>query len=144
MTTLKAALSGARPPAIYRLSSNAAPGTIRRVAQSVGWRFFYLDGAQITDKASFLDAVAQAMSFPSHFGRNWDAFEDMVNDLSWSPAPGYVLLYDHAAPFATHAPQDFKTALDILRTAASRWQADDTPFYVLVRGHDIDAPDLTA
>ncbi|MCW5883218.1 MAG: barstar family protein [Anaerolineae bacterium] len=142
MTSLKAALGGVRPPGLYRLTSRSAPATVRRTTESLGWRFFDLDGVAITDKAAFLDAAAQAMAFPSYFGRNWDAFEDMVNDLAWAAAPGYVLLYDHAAPFAQRAPQDFLTALDILRTAAARWQADGTPFYVLVRGHDIDAPAL--
>ncbi len=142
MTTLKAALGGVRPPGLYRFAARTAPATVRRTTESLGWRFFYLDGATIADKAAFLDAAAQAMAFPDYFGRNWDAFEDMVNDLSWAAAPGYVLLYDHAAPLALDAPQDFLTALDILRTATARWQAAGIPFYALVRGRDIDAPVL--
>ncbi len=144
MTTLKAALGGVRPPGLYRFAARTAPATVRRTVESLGWRFFYLDGDHITNKASFLDAAAQAMAFPSYFGHNWDAFEDMINDLSWAAAPGYVLLYDHAAPFALAAPGDFLTALDILRTASGRWRTDGTPFYALVRGSDIDAPSLTA
>ena len=103
-----------------------------------------VSGKKCKTKAGLLDEFARVFSFPDYFGHNWDAFEDMINDLSWAAAPGYVLLYDHAAPFALAAPGDFLTALDILRTASGRWRTDGTPFYALVRGSDIDAPSLTA
>lgn len=142
MTALQIALAGARPPGVYRLTSRARPATVRRIVEGLGWRFFAIDGRAVTDKPTFLAAASRAMSFPAYFGRNWDAFEEMVNDLAWAPAPGYVLLFDNAHLLATTNAREFQTAVDILRTAAGRWQADGTPFYILLRGADIDAPDL--
>ncbi len=42
-------------------------------------------------KAKFMTAIAEALSFPDWFGRNLDALQDCVRDLSWL-APGEHLL----------------------------------------------------
>ncbi len=68
---------------------------------------------------------------PAYVGRNWDAFEEAVNDLAWAPAAGYVLVYDDAANLDEHDAPALQTAVDILATAAGNWQAEGKPFYVL-------------
>ena len=57
----------------------------------------------------------------------------MVNDLSWAPAPGYVLLYDEVGEFACTDPERWAVAQDILTQAAQQWEAAGQPFYVLLR-----------
>ena len=108
--------------------------TLQAEAQEQGWQMFHLDGAAIQDKASFLAAAKTALAMPAYVGRNWDAFEEAVNDLAWAPAEGYVLVYDAAANLDDHDAPAFQTAVDILATAAGNWQAAGKPFYVLVRG----------
>ncbi len=144
MNTLRLALSGARKPGVYRFTGRSQPSTIRNEVERLGWRFFHLDGRAIADKRSFLAAGAAAMDFPNHFGRNWDALEDMLNDLSWAPAPGYVVLYDDAGRLATASPGDWETALSIFRDTVERWQKDGVPVFVLLRrvGRGIDLPEL--
>lgn len=134
-------LSQARPPGVYRFRSRTSETTLRRALEKAGWRLFYLDGREIHDKASFLQACAVAMDFPAHVRLSWDAFEECVNDLSWAPAQGYVVLFDHAGRFELAAPHEWITAMDILEDAVASWRSS-TPMYVLVRGAEAIYPDL--
>lgn len=43
------------------------------------------------DEKSLLACLAKEMGFPAWFGRNWDALNDCLRDMSWSTAQGYVL-----------------------------------------------------
>lgn len=52
-----------------------------------------MDGRSITDRAGVLAAIAEALSFPSYFGRNLDALHDCLMDLSWLPAGDHVLIW---------------------------------------------------
>lgn len=130
--TLNAVVTGRVAPGLYR--TRAQPNTVRRSTETRGWRFFYLDGHAVHNKTTFLQTIAGAMAFPSYFGQNWDALFDSICDLSWAPASGYVLLYDHVILFAQAHPDEWATARDILSDAAASWQANGVPFYVLLRG----------
>ena len=134
MSKLQAVLNQQIAPGVYRFPSDATLATLQAEAQERGWQLFYLDGSTIRDKAGFLAAAKSALGMPAYVGSNWDAFEEAVNDLAWAPAGGYVLVYDDAANFDDHDPPAFRTAVDILATAAGNWQAEGKPFYVLVRG----------
>lgn len=142
MKKIDSMISGAREPGVYRLTSRAAPETLRRQLEAEGWRLFHLDGREITDKASFMRASRAAMEFPGYAGQNWDAFEELVNDLSWAPAQGYVVLIDNAAAFELGQPKVWATAMDIFEESAKSWAESDTPLYVLVRGGEAILPAL--
>jgi hypothetical protein len=121
------------PSGIYRLEENLWPAAIAAAATAQGWRCFYLYGATIFDKRTFLTACQAALGLPGYVGHNWDAFEETINDLSWAPAAGYVLLYDRVANFAVNRPAAWAIALDILRDAAAAWGRRGVLFYVLLR-----------
>ncbi len=134
MTKLDPIFDGEKAPGIYRLTSRARPSSVLAAVADHGWQGFYLDGRSIADKEAFLQAGAEAMHFPAYFGHNWDAFEECVTELTWRPAPGYVLLYDKMARFANGDPQEWAMAQSILEDATNYWQAQSVPFYVLLRG----------
>lgn len=141
MSKLQAVLNQQVAPGVYRFPSSASLATLQAEAQEQGWQLFHLDGTAIQDKASFLAGAKTTFAMPAYVGRNWDAFEEAVNDLSWAPAEGYVLVYDDAANLDEHDAPALQTAVDILATAAGNWQAEGKPFYVLVRGAGrTDAP----
>lgn len=133
MDELDRLLAGELPPAVYRLMSRAAVETVAERVEANGWRCFALNGDTIDNKSSFLAACASALHFPDYFGRNWDAFEECLNDLSWVTAKGYVVLYDNAENFARNAPEEWDVAFDILGDAVGNWQKHGTPFVVLMR-----------
>jgi hypothetical protein len=134
MSKLQTVLQQQMAPGVYRFPSRATRETLQAEAEEAGWRLFYLDGATIHDKASFLAAAKTAFGMPGYVGNNWDAFEEAVNDLAWAPAAGYAVLLDSAANFDEHDPAALATAADILSTAAANWGQAGKPFYGLVRG----------
>jgi hypothetical protein len=126
-------LDGIRPPALYRIPSRPSVDCIVHMAETRGWLVFYLDGREIDDKSSFLAQVAQSLRFPAYFGHNWDAFEELITDLSWAPARRYLLIYDHVSLFGRGQPEAWQTARAILAGAVGYWQAQDVPLVVLLR-----------
>lgn len=133
MSKLETILKGGVAPGVYRFASRAKAETIQEEAAAQGWRCFHLDGQAIADKTSFIAACQAAFSLPGYFGKNWDALEECLNDLSWAPAAGYIVLYDHVANFAEQDPTNWGTALYILRDAAGNWGHAGTPMVVLLR-----------
>jgi RNAse (barnase) inhibitor barstar len=121
------------PSGVYKTRSRFLPATIRQAVEQRSGRFFYLDGRQISNKATFLAGAAQAFEFPDYFGKNWDAFSDSINDLSWAPSQRYVALYDSADLLSEQSPDEWDIALEIFEEAAQRWQADGVSFHLLMR-----------
>lgn len=120
-------------PGLYRWLPPAYASVLTDTAEQLGWRLFQLDGRCARSKSGFLQAAAAAMHFPDYFGRNWDAFEECINDLSWAPARGYVLLYEHVWWFACNHPVAWRTAQVILDDACRNWAGRNVQFIVLLR-----------
>ncbi|BAZ15495.1 barnase inhibitor [Calothrix sp. NIES-4071] len=97
-----------------------------------GIQVFYLDGREISNKETFLAKAAEVMKFPLYFGMNWDAFEECITDLTWSPAEQSVLIYERPDIFAQADPNNWQTALDILHAAEEYWQARNIPLSVFL------------
>lgn len=135
-------LNGEREPGLYRIPADVEPEAVQAAAEEHGWRYFYVDGAKVQDKASFLEATGAALDFPDYSGRNWDAFEESIRDLSWTRAPGYMLVYDDPDVFAKAQPQQWETALSILQTAVESWAAEGAPMVVLFRKAGRSLPEV--
>jgi len=124
---------GSAPPAvqIVELTPQAAAAVVA-LARSLGLEAARIDLAGCTDKAGLLGRTAAALGFPAWFGDNWDALFDCLADLSWRPAPGYVLVFENTGDLRRQSPESLETAVAILGDAAAAWQARDTPFRALV------------
>lgn len=140
-------LRGRIAPGVYRVAGDVALAPVAAALSAQGWRVFEINGKMIEDKAAFLQAVGQAMAFPAYAGHNWDAFEELITDLSWAPAPGYAILYDGVYPFASAQPDNWKTARAILQSAVAEWRKQHIPMFVLLRKNwnwNRDLPALSA
>lgn len=73
-----------------------------------------------------MEAIAGALAFPDWFGRNWDALEDCLSDLSWRQAQGYVLLFEDAA-----AGDGLGILTDVLAASAEFWKGRGKPFFAV-------------
>jgi hypothetical protein len=81
---------------------------------------------EVRTKDELLDRLAGALEFPGWFGRNWDAAEDCLADLSWRGARAHVLLFSEAQP-----TEHLAVLLDVLRSTADFWQERGTPFFAV-------------
>ncbi len=144
--TLQDRLAPGAGSGIYRFGGRAGAKTLAQLAEGAGWQFLHLDASEAEDKRSFLQASARGLQFPEWAGRNWDAFEELVNDVSrLPPAPGYLVLVDGLSKFSRHAPGEMRTGLAILEQAvANRIEAGEAPLVVLVRGAGAAARHLPA
>jgi RNAse (barnase) inhibitor barstar len=137
MTNFQDLLSGEAKAGLYRLNSRASTNRLCREAGQAGWQCAAVDGRAIHDKASFLAAFAEALHFPSYFGHNWDAFEEVLHDLpdvKTVGTRGTAIIYDHADRFAQAQPAEWATARDILTEATQSWRKAGMPLLVLLRG----------
>lgn len=125
--------TGEVAPGMYRLITRAATSRLLTATALWGWQGIHLDGTMIDDRQSFLRQAGKALRFPAYYGENWDAFEEMINDLSWLAAPGYLLIYSQVYRFAAPQPSQWATARSIMQSAVDNWQAEGTPVVILLR-----------
>ncbi|GAA4513426.1 hypothetical protein GCM10023191_080500 [Actinoallomurus oryzae] len=127
-------LTGRREPGVHAWAADrreAARGVTE--AERAGWRVFWLDGAGVRDKRTLLARCAEEFALPSYFGHNWDALQDSLRDLSWTPANcGYLVVYDHWGELADADPAAHRTLVDVFETAVDHWRRTATPMAVLL------------
>lgn len=73
----------------------------------------------IISEVALLDALSSALFFPDYFGRNWDAFDECICDLSWL-SPGDVVLVHRDLPLANNQAA-LSLYLSILCDAIRNW-----------------------
>jgi hypothetical protein len=108
---------------VYRL--NCTLDDIRAAAQEAGFALFEADLSQAQGKGALLAALAQAVEAPGWFGNNWDALADALGDLSWKPAPGYVLLLRDA----DLSDAEEETLSGILLETVAFWESQGKAFW---------------
>ncbi len=109
-------------------------------ARALDFAAVAIDFAGCTGKDDAIARIAAALGFPAWFGRNWDALADSLGDLSWLPAPGYLLLLTGTEAWRAADPETFDTLASILEDTAARWAADRVPFWALLPVRDPRGP----
>ncbi|MGB7990847.1 MAG: barstar family protein [Candidatus Methylophosphatis roskildensis] len=105
---------------------------LRAAARTLGFPLAHIDLAQARDKDDLLAALAIALKLPEWFGHNWDALIDCLCDLSWKPAPGYLILIEGHDPLRATHPGDFDTLIEIFAETSNYWRKEDIPFWALL------------
>ncbi len=108
---------------VYRL--NCTVDDLRNAAQEAAFALFEVDLAEAHSKGALLAALAEVIAAPEWFGNNWDALADALGDLSWHPAPGYVLLLRDVS--LSGAEED--TLNNILLEASAFWEMQGKAFW---------------
>jgi len=80
-----------------------------------------IDGDRLTDESAFHDAFAEALGFPDWYGRNWDAWIDLMTHLDVDsgsaefcvqPSETVTILLDKAAAFRDRAPKLYNALIE--------------------------------
>lgn len=108
--------------------------------RELGYAVLALDLRACADADAAIREIAEALQFPDWFGGNLDALADCLNDLSWMPAEGYVLIAEHTGDWRAQAPESFDAVLEIFGEAAERWAQDRVPFwsFLPVSTHELE------
>ena len=129
MATIDLIISGQAVHQIYRLDSDVAPEELAAMLQEQDGELFYLDGAEMTDKAQLMQEFAAVLNFPDYFGSNWDALHDCLRDVSWldEDATHCVLLFDRWEKCTS------SNLIETLQDALASWKESADAVYVLIR-----------
>lgn len=97
-------------------------------AKSVDLHVLKLELSRVRAKSTLLEDLAKTLRFPGHFGKNWDALNDRVTDLSWLDGNGWVLILTKCKSFAQDHEEAFNTTVEVLRAAADYWRKQKKTF----------------
>jgi hypothetical protein len=114
------------------------PHDVGAHVDAFGWSPVVISGP--IDKPGLLAAFATAARFPSWVGRNWDALDDALRDLSWLPAGDVLVVVDD--PEGRLDPAAAATLADILDGASRFWARRRRRFAAIWSGSPRFLPDL--
>jgi RNAse (barnase) inhibitor barstar len=96
-----------------------------------GLALVLIEGDRVGDAGELMDALAVGFSFPDYFGRNWDAVDECLRDLSWLPAEGYVLVVRDADDLWRREPRAAARLIESWLFCAEHWARRETPFHLV-------------
>jgi hypothetical protein len=141
MSNLLARLRDASRSGVYRAPQ---ADEILDALRGAGFDLVRIDLAPVSEKEQLLERLAAELAFPQWFGRNWDALEDCLTDLSWRAGDRHVLLIEGFETLRARRPDEFGVLVDILASSAQYWSERGRPFFaVFLDGENTLAlPDL--
>lgn len=85
-----------------------------------------IDGENIDTLEKFYDSISSQLKFPKDFGNNFDAFDEMINDLDWLEQDHIYLIFRNYDDFLSEENDEGREILlTILDDAASEWKRMD-------------------
>jgi RNAse (barnase) inhibitor barstar len=105
---------------------------IAAAANHAKLRYLNVDLAQADDKATLFNALSKGLNLPEHFGNNFDALADSLEDRDWLGKTGCAIRLGHSTHYRKTHPNDWGTLEEILSEASSFWRERHLPFWVLV------------
>jgi RNAse (barnase) inhibitor barstar len=109
-----------------------APEAIKTAASAASLRCAVVDLHGLGGKTQLLSALGKGLKLPEHFGNNWDALADSVEDGEWLGKNGCVIVLLHAGAYRKAHGVDWTTFEDILAEASDYWRERHKPFWVFV------------
>ena len=95
-------------------------------------RLLAADLKEVNSKPELLKVLAAGLHLPTHFGNNWDALADSVEDGDWLGKNGCVIALSHSGTYRKAHGVDWTTFEDILAEASDYWRERHKPFWVFV------------
>ena len=103
---------------------------LRNAASHAQHEFSAIDLANAKDRTALFAALDKSLALPDHFGHNWDALADVLEDRDWLGKRGRVIAFTGSAAYRREHPTDWSTLEDILGEAAEFWKERHVAFWV--------------
>jgi RNAse (barnase) inhibitor barstar len=94
--------------------------------------FVVVDLAKARDKATLFAEIDRKLALPEHFGHNWDALADVLEDRDWLGKHGRAIVLANSANWRKEHPTEWQTFEEILAEASEFWKERQVPFWVFV------------
>ena len=103
---------------------------LQNAASTLGQHFLYANLAHAQTKQDVLDLIAAQFTFPSHFGKNFDALYDCMTDPlhKSGPQPGFIVVLEQIPATVKFDKEAREQLLDIFRDASDYWGDRKIPF----------------
>ena len=103
---------------------------LMQAAAENGHHFLYANVGNAQSKQEVLEGIAEAFSFPVHFGKNLDALYDCMTDLVHKSGqqPGFVVVLEQLPDNPRFDREAREQLLDVFRDAADFWAERRIPF----------------
>jgi RNAse (barnase) inhibitor barstar len=122
-------LQTVRPNIVQSIRAYTVP-ELMAAAEQAGQHFLYANVAQAQSKQDVLEGIAEAFTFPAHFGKNLDALYDCMTDLVHRAGqqPGFVVVLEQLPDNPRFDRETREQLLDVFRDAADFWAERKIPF----------------
>lgn len=122
-------LRGVRPNIVQSIRAFRVP-ELQEAALALGQHFLYANLSQAQSKQDVLDMIAQQFTFPTHFGKNFDALYDCMTDPlhKSGPQPGFIVVLEQVPAHAKFDKEAREQLLDVFRETADYWGDRKIPF----------------
>lgn len=110
--------------------------------RAAGYHVVRADAAPWRDEADAHGDLAAMLDFPDYYGRNWDAFNDCLRDVTHrgyglpTDAAGLVLVLTGFDKFAARVPRDAHVLLDVYALRQRDALIDGVQLICLVQSDD--------
>ncbi len=105
---------------------------LKSAAHNARLRFAAIDLGKAKDRATLFAELDTVLKLPEHFGHNFDALADVLEDRDWLGRHGIVIALSHATGYRKEHPTDWTTLEDILREASEFWKERHAAFWTFV------------
>jgi RNAse (barnase) inhibitor barstar len=105
---------------------------LKAAASHAHLRYAAVDLSKAKDRATLFAELDRTLKLPEHFGHNWDALADVLEDRDWLGRHGIVIALTHATGYRKEHPTEWTTLEDILGEACEFWKERHAAFWVFV------------
>ncbi|MEO8346296.1 MAG: barstar family protein [Betaproteobacteria bacterium] len=109
-----------------------ATEALKAAAAHAHLKFVAADLGHAKDRATLFGELDRALKLPEHFGHNFDALADVLEDRDWLGKSGRVIVLTHVAAYRKEHPKDWATLEDLLAEASEFWKERHVGFWVFV------------
>ena len=103
---------------------------LKSAASHAHLKFAAVDLTHAKDRTMLFAELDRALALPEHFGHNWDALADVLEDRDWLGKTGRVIAVAGAGHYRKEHPTDWATLEDILSEASEFWKERHLGFWI--------------
>lgn len=115
---------------VHPWTGSAEP--LKGAAAHAHLQYAAVDLSHAKDRAALFAELDRVLKLPEHFGHNWDALADVLEDRDWLGKTGRVIAVSGAAGYRKEHPTDWTTLEDILSEASEFWKERHLGFWIFV------------